>query len=125
MQKRRNKYAALKLLRRLLKNQGIHAEMITTDKPASYRAALWDLGLTGRHRPGGMRENNRAGNSQLAIRRRAKAAEVQIPRLSPEISLQLRRRLQHLQHPALSDLPTWPLKLANGPAEVYVSVSAR
>jgi putative transposase len=70
VQKRRNKHAALKLLRRLLKNQGIHPETITTDKLASYRAALRDLGLTARHRPGGMRENNRAENSHLVIRRR-------------------------------------------------------
>jgi transposase-like protein len=70
VQKRRNKHAALKLLRRLLKNQGIHPETITTDKLASYRAAARDLGLTSRHRPGGMRENNRAENSHLAIRRR-------------------------------------------------------
>ena len=69
-QKRRNKHAALKFLRRLLKNQGIHPEAITTDKLASYRAAVRHLGLTGRHRPGGMRENNRAENSHLAIRRR-------------------------------------------------------
>lgn len=70
VQKRRNKAAALKLLRRLLKNQGIHPETITTDILASYRAAARDLGLTSRHRPGGMRENNRAENSHLAIRRR-------------------------------------------------------
>jgi putative transposase len=70
VQKRRNKHAALKLLRRLLKNQGIHPETITTDKLASYRAAARDLGLASRHRPGGMRENNRAENSHLAIRRR-------------------------------------------------------
>ena len=70
MQKRRNKAAALKLLRRLLKNQGIHPETITTDKLASYRAAVRVLGLTDRHRPGGMRENNRAENSHLDIRRR-------------------------------------------------------
>ena len=69
-QKRRNKHAAFKLLRRLLKNQGIHPETITTDKLASYRAALRNLGLTDRHRPGGMRENNRAENSHLPIRRR-------------------------------------------------------
>jgi len=37
VQKRRNTVAALKLLRKLLKNQGIHPE--TTDKLASYRAA--------------------------------------------------------------------------------------
>jgi putative transposase len=70
VQKRRNKHAALKLLRKLLKNQGIHPETITTDKLASYRAALRQLNLTGRHRPGGMRENNRAENSHLVIRRR-------------------------------------------------------
>ena len=39
VQKRRNRHAALKLLRRLLKNQGVHAESIITDKLASYRAA--------------------------------------------------------------------------------------
>ena len=70
VQKRRNRHAALKLLRRLLKNQGVHPETITTDKLASYRAALREVGLTDRHRPGGMRENNRAENSHLAIRRR-------------------------------------------------------
>jgi transposase-like protein len=70
VQKRRNKHAALKLLRKLLKSQGIHPEMIVTDKLASYGAAVRELGLTGVHRPGGMRENNRAENSHLSIRRR-------------------------------------------------------
>lgn len=70
VQKRRNKAAALKLLRKLLKTQGIHPETITTDKLASYRAAPRTLGLTARHRPGGMGENNRAENSHLVIRRR-------------------------------------------------------
>ncbi len=70
VQKRRNKHAALKLLRRLLKNHGIHPETITTDKLASYGAAVRELGLKSVHRPGGMRENNRAENSHLAIRRR-------------------------------------------------------
>lgn len=70
VQKRRNKHAALKLLRKLLKNQGVHPETITTDKLASYRAAAKVLRLTSRHRPGGMRENNRAENSHLVIRRR-------------------------------------------------------
>ncbi len=70
VQKWRNKAAALKLLRNLLKNQGIHPETITTDKLASYGAATRILGLSGRHRPGGMRENNRAENSHLPVRRR-------------------------------------------------------
>jgi putative transposase len=70
VQRRRNKHAALKLFRKLLRNQGIHPETIVTDKLASYRAALRHLGISDRHRPGGMRENNRAENSHLPIRRR-------------------------------------------------------
>ena len=70
LQKRRNKGAAIKLLRKLLKSTGLHPETITTDGLASYRAALRDMGLTKRYRPGGMRANNRAENSHLPIRRR-------------------------------------------------------
>ncbi|KPF85118.1 transposase [Brevundimonas sp. AAP58] len=70
VQKRRNKHAALKLLRRLLRSTGLHPEAVVTDKLASYRATMKVLNLQGRHRPGGMRENNRAENSHLVIRRR-------------------------------------------------------
>ncbi|MEI6439712.1 MAG: IS6 family transposase [Alphaproteobacteria bacterium] len=70
VQKRRNTAAAMKLLRRLLKNQCIHPETITTDKLASYRASLRMLGILCKHRAGGMRQNNRAENSHLPIRRR-------------------------------------------------------
>ena len=59
VQKRRNAAAAIKLLRTLLKNQGVAPEIITTDGLAFYRAAVTELGMEGRHRPGGMRENNR------------------------------------------------------------------
>jgi transposase-like protein len=70
VQRRRNQHAAFKLLGKLLKNQGFHPETITTDKLASYRAAARELGLTDRHRAGGMRANNRAESSHLPIRRR-------------------------------------------------------
>jgi transposase-like protein len=70
VQKRRNTCAALRLLRKLLKNQGIHPEKIVTDKLASYGAATRNLGCRDRHRPGRMLGNNRAENSHLAIRRR-------------------------------------------------------
>ena len=70
VQKRCNRAAALKLLKRLLKNQGVRPETITTDKLASYGAAARELNLTDRHHPGGMRENNRAENSHLQIGRR-------------------------------------------------------
>ena len=70
VQKRRNTKAALRLLRKLLKNQGIHPETFTTDKLASYGAALRKLGCGERHRPGQMLPSNRAENSHLVIRRR-------------------------------------------------------
>lgn len=70
VQKRRNKAAALKLLKKLLKNQGCVPEAIVTDGLASYRAALRDLGGLKRHMPGRLRDNNRVENSHLPVRRR-------------------------------------------------------
>lgn len=70
VQKRRDTGAALRLLRRLLKNQNVEPEVIVTDGQRSDRAALERLGLADRHRPGRLRENNRAENSHLSIRRR-------------------------------------------------------
>ena len=70
VQKRRNKHAALKLFRKLLKHQGVQPESITADKLPSYLAAARELGLSGRHQASGMRANNRAENSHLPIRRR-------------------------------------------------------
>jgi len=70
VQKRRNKRAALRFLRKLLKRQGIHPETIVTDGLASYGAAMCEIGCSVRHRPGRLRENNRAENSHLPIRRR-------------------------------------------------------
>jgi transposase-like protein len=70
VQKRRNKLAAMRLLRKLLRRQGIHPQSFSTDGLASYRAAFSDFGCAGRHRPGRLRDNNRAENSHLPIRRR-------------------------------------------------------
>ena len=70
VQRRRDTEAALKLLRRLLRNQPIEPQTITTDGLASYGAALEILGLRHTHRPRRLRENNRIENSHLPIRRR-------------------------------------------------------
>ena len=70
MQKRRDTGAALKLLKRLLRNQHVEPESIVTDGLASYGSALKLLRLQDCHRPGRLRENNRAENSHLPIRRR-------------------------------------------------------
>ncbi len=70
VQRRRDTEAASKLLRRLLHNQPVEPQTIMTDGPASYGAALDVLDLRRLHRPGRLRENNRAENSHLPIRRR-------------------------------------------------------
>ena len=70
VQRRRDTEAAMKLLKRLLHNQPAEPETITTDGLASYGAALDQLELRHLHRPGRLRENNRAENSHLPIRRR-------------------------------------------------------
>ena len=70
VQRRRDTEAALRLLRRLLQNQQVEPQTITTDGLLSYVAALDRLELRHLHRPGRLRENNRAENSHLPIRRR-------------------------------------------------------
>ena len=70
VQSRRNRKAALRLFRKLMKNTGVQPETITTDKLASYGAALRSLNLADRHRYRGRRANNWAENSHLPIRRR-------------------------------------------------------
>ncbi len=69
VQSRRNKKAALKLMRKLLKKQGFVPTNVVTDKLPSYGAALDGLGLSKRHEFGG-RKNNRAENSHLPVRQR-------------------------------------------------------
>ncbi len=69
IQSRRNKSAALKLMRALMKKQGFVPDAFVTDKLPSYGAALMDLGLSRRHDTGG-RKNNRAENSHLPVRQR-------------------------------------------------------
>ena len=66
----RTKFLTVPLLRKLLKNQGIHREAIVTDGLASYPAAASELGCKDRHRAGRLRDNNRAENSHISIRRR-------------------------------------------------------
>jgi putative transposase len=66
---RRDRAAALKLLRKLLKRQGFAPTVIVTDRLRSYRAALPLIGFSGRHEQG-LRANNRAENPHQPVRRR-------------------------------------------------------
>ena len=69
IQPKRNKAAALKLMRKLLKKQGFAPRVVVTDKLQSYASAFRELGLSARHEQG-LRKNNRAENSHQPVRRR-------------------------------------------------------
>jgi putative transposase len=69
VQSKRDKKAALRLMRELRRKQGFAPKAWVTDKLRSYGAARRDLGLSGRHEQG-LRQNNRAENSHQPVRRR-------------------------------------------------------
>jgi putative transposase len=69
VQRRRDKCAAVKLIRKLLRKQGFAPKTVTTDKLRSYSAAFQHLGLCCHHEQG-LRQNNRAENSHQVARRR-------------------------------------------------------
>jgi putative transposase len=69
VQSKRNKHAALKLMRKLLKKCAFVAERLITDDLRSYGAAAHDLGIASRHERG-RSKNNRAENSHQPTRRR-------------------------------------------------------
>ena len=74
VQRRRNTKAATRLLRKLLRNQGIRPTRIVTDRLSSYSAALKLLGLKHLQDVGG-RKNNRAECSHVPIRRRERKSQ--------------------------------------------------
>ena len=74
VQHRRNTKAATRLLRKLLRNQGIKPQRIVTDRLRSYGAALKLLGLKHLHDVGG-RKNNHAECSHVPIRRRERKSQ--------------------------------------------------
>jgi putative transposase len=69
VQRRRDKHAALRLMRKLLRKHGFAPKLLVTDKLGSYASAFRHLGLTCPHEQG-IRKNNRAENSHQAVRRR-------------------------------------------------------
>ena len=69
VQPRRDKAAALRPMRKLLRKQGYAPSVLVADRLASYGCARRQLGLRARHEQG-LRKNNRAENSHQAVRRR-------------------------------------------------------
>ena len=70
---KRDKAAALKLLKRIMKNYGA-PRSIVTDRLRAYSAAMKEIGVADRHEVGG-RLNNRAENSHQPFRRRERAMQ--------------------------------------------------
>src|SRR5208337_1259922 len=69
VQSKRNKHAALKLMRKPLKKYAFVPERLVTDDLRSYNAAVRELGIERRHERGRWK-NNRAENSHQPTRRR-------------------------------------------------------
>jgi putative transposase len=69
VQRRRDKQAALRLMRKLLRKQGHAPSVLVTDKLRSYGAAKAEIGVSACHEQG-LRKNNRAENSHQPVRRR-------------------------------------------------------
>ena len=98
VQSKRNKHAALKLMRKLLKKCGFVPDRLITDDLRSYGAAAHDLGLA--------RAMSAVGGRTTAPRIRISRPDAGSARCSPsraglsaKISLRSRCRLQHLQRP--------------------------
>jgi putative transposase len=101
VQRRRDKRAALRLLRKLLRKQGFAPKLLTTDKLGSYGAAFRHLRLSGPHQQG-LRANNRGELPSSGATKRAQNAEVQIGWFSPALSEHACRRPQHATFNAIS-----------------------
>lgn len=69
VQAKRDKHAALKLMRKLLKKQGFAPRTLVTERWRAYAAAFHDLGLTGWHHQAKWK-NNRIESAHVPVRRR-------------------------------------------------------
>ena len=99
VQRRRNKAAAMKLMRKLLKKQGFAPEVLVTDKLRSYGAAKSESVCRLAHEQWG-REFTSTGSPT-----RAQDAAAQIARISPTLLVRLRCRPQNFQRPTPSNIP--------------------
>src|SRR5437764_4479242 len=90
VQRRRDKHAALRLMRKLLRKQGFAPKLLTTDKLGSYGSAFRHLRLSCRHEQG-LRANNRAENSHQPVRRRER--KMQVSRIYATLSEHACRRM--------------------------------
>ena len=83
VQAKRNKRAALKLMRKLLKKYGFVPDKLVTDDLRSYAAAAGQLGIAKRHERGQWR-NNQPENSHQPTRRRERKMQGFRVRVQPK-----------------------------------------
>ena len=74
VQSKRDKRTAKRLMRKLLRKNGMIPSSLVTDRLSSYGAALAELGLSKKH-VRGRRMNNRVESSHVPIRRRERKAQ--------------------------------------------------
>ena len=101
---KRNKHAALKLMRKLLKKYAFVPERLVTDDLRSYGAAARALARERLHERGRWKNNRAEKLASADPTTGAQDARFQGRSLCAEIPLNPRRRLQHLQRPAPSQI---------------------
>jgi transposase-like protein len=103
VQPQRDKAAAVRLLRKLLRRQSFVPTVIVTDKLRSYGAALREIGFSGTACQQSCREF-----ASTASTTRTKDARLQISQISAALCFRPRGRLQHVQHATAFDQPADP-----------------
>jgi putative transposase len=104
VQSKRNKHAALKLMRKLLKKYAFVPERLVTDDLRSYGAAARDLGIEHLHERGRWKNNRVEKFASADPTAGAQDATFQDSGFSPEIPFNPRHRLQHFQRPTPSHI---------------------
>src|SRR5918999_2466587 len=97
VQANRDKRAAGKLRRKLLKRQGIGPTAWVTDKYSAYGAALRDLQLRARHVCGKQANNRAESLTRAGPTTRTQVAGLQIAAFGATVPCDARCHLQHLQ----------------------------
>ena len=113
VQAKRDKAAAAKLMRKLLKKQGMAPSEWVTDKYRVYSSVLRDLGTARRGPSDGKAPQQPSRKfTRPSPATRAKDAKIQVARLGATVPLDARRNLQHLHRSSSphqrSDPPALP-----------------
>ena len=108
VQPKRDKAAAVRLMRKLLKKRGYAPDVLVTDKLRSYACARRELNLSARHDQGPAQEQPRRKLALGGATTRAQDAALQVRRISAALPVRSFHRSQHLQSPAPSHLTQHP-----------------